>query len=183
MPISANPVGYQVAHRPNPLHDYTGVGATQFIPEPDAPECINFWHPALPNVVHVQGHDFSGIWFHSVAAPQPTIRTSTGGGWMWRGSLAALLLALTIPALAHAEEPCKVNVQTCSVVSCAFLPGVGQTKGAAISQAHPKNEEELLAVDGIGEKTIEKMRPFLAFQGETTCKAKQTAPKGKDGAK
>ncbi len=98
--------------------------------------------------------------------------------------LAALSI-LAVPTFA-AEPACRVNVATCSATECAYLPGVGPTKSAAIAAAHPSTEAELDAVPGIGPATLTKFLPFVTYTGETTCAGKQAAPKpeaGKDGAK
>jgi len=93
--------------------------------------------------------------------------------------LAALSI-LAVPTFA-AEPACKVNVVTCKAAECAYLPGVGPTKGAAIEAKHPKTEAELDAVPGIGPATLTKLLPFVTYTGETTCAGKQAAPKSEAG--
>lgn len=98
-------------------------------------------------------------------------------------TLAALFLTFSAPSFA-AEPTCKVNVTTCTPITCAYLPGVGQVTGGLISNAHPKDEAELDAVKGIGPKKLETLRPFVTYgTAPTTCTAKQTAPKSTGGAK
>lgn len=125
------------------------------IPAPRAP--IAFWHPALPEVAEVDIERTGSFvrcrsWLRKVYGLIPVDvfakRTLTA---------AALLLLLAAPAFA--AEPCKVNVQTCNVAQCAFLPGIGQVTGGLISNAHPKNETELDLVKGIGPKKLETLRP------------------------
>lgn len=105
------------------------------------------------------------------------------GGFRRAATAAALLLVFSLPAIA--QESCHVNVATCKATECAYLPRIGPSKGAAIEAAHPATEAALDAVDGIGEATLAKIKPFVTYSGPTTCTAKQTAPKstGKDGAK
>lgn len=146
---------------------------------------LSMWHPALPEVVRTvpvearEGLFASGTYF---------LGASSNPFWpfpVWRKilPLAALLLALAAPAFA-APAPCVVNVTTCTPVTCAYLPGVGQVTGGLISHAHPKNESELDAVKGIGPKRLEVMRPFVVYgDAPTTCTGKQTAPKSTGGAK
>lgn len=143
--------------------------ARLMIPEGGWRSCSPFWRPALPET-----YVFAGAFPDS--KPQISVRTPR----RWLTIIPALLLTLSAPAFA-APAPCQVNVTTCNVVSCAFLPGIGQAKGAAIAQAHPKTEEELDAVPGIGVKTLEALRPFVTYgtAAPTTCTAKQS----KDGAK
>lgn len=149
---------------------------TEPAPSSAAPEQrYDFWHPSLPEVlVYRREPQAGGHICAKVAESAPYFRLLFNLSF-------ALLLALAIPA--SAQEPCKVNVATCVAAQCAFLPGIGPSKGAAIVAAHPVDEKSLDAVAGIGEATLAKIRPHVAYTGETTCTSKQTAPKqGKDGA-
>ena len=83
------------------------------------------------------------------------------------------LAVLFLSSSAFAADVCKVNVATCGPVQCAFLPGVGMKTAGLISAAHPKNAAELDAVKGLGEKKLAGMAPYVTYQGETTCAAKQ----------
>lgn len=95
----------------------------------------------------------------------------------WRATFACLALFVLLPFAASAAEPCKVNVSTCKAAECAYLPGIGPSKGAAIEAAHPADEAALDAVPGIGEATLAKIRPFVVYQGETTCTEKIKLPR------
>lgn len=140
------------------------------------PSARRFWHPSLPEVQSVGAAGVFAMTKRSVAPSWPF------GTWRKVAAFAALLLCASLPALA--AEPCKVNVATCTAQQCAYLPGVGPSKGAAIEAAHPADETALDSVPGIGDATLAKIRPFVTYQGETTCTSKQNAPKAdsKDGA-
>lgn len=68
-----------------------------------------------------------------------------------------------------------VNVNTATPDQLQLLPGVGASRAEAIV-AHRKQQggfekvEDLLAVKGIGESMLEKMRPFVTVTGKTTAR-------------
>lgn len=173
----------------------------QALIEPAPSSGFDFLHPALPEVAAcLTGLRVQGVLIEPFSDGYPAVykggeiettvfykgadyppRFSTVKLLTTRALTAfALLLAFALPALA---EPCKVNVRTCAAAECAYLPGIGPSKGAAIEAAHPADEAALDAVPGIGEATLVKIRPHVTYTGPTTCTSKQTAPKARDGAK
>ena len=59
-----------------------------------------------------------------------------------------------------------LNLNTASQTELTRLPGIGETKAAAIvawRQEHGSFQtvEDLMSVDGIGEKTLENLRPYV----------------------
>ena len=59
-----------------------------------------------------------------------------------------------------------LNLNTASQTELPRLPGIGETKAAATvawRQEHGSFQtvEDLMAVDGIGEKTLENLRPYV----------------------
>lgn len=59
-----------------------------------------------------------------------------------------------------------LNLNTASQTELTRLPGIGETKAAAIvawRQEHGSFQtvEDLMTVDGIGEKTLENLRPYV----------------------
>ncbi len=68
-----------------------------------------------------------------------------------------------------------VNVNTASVEELQLLPGVGESRARAIVDARQARGgfhriDELVEVKGIGDKLLERLRPFLATQGRTTAR-------------
>jgi competence protein ComEA len=102
-----------------------------------------------------------------------------------RGRLRALLSALALGlALAAASAPAfaaeklsgVVNVNTASAEQLTLLPGIGDARAREIVAARQKQGgfkrvEDLLAIKGIGEASLAKLRPYVSLQGETTLRA------------
>ncbi|MGH7287255.1 MAG: ComEA family DNA-binding protein [Myxococcota bacterium] len=94
-----------------------------------------------------------------------------------RGWLRALVLALPLAlATASAALSGVVNVNTASAEQLTLLPGVGEARAREIVAARTKQGgfkriEDLLAIKGIGEASLAKLRPYVALQGETTLRS------------
>lgn len=76
--------------------------------------------------------------------------------------------ALQQPATENSGEAIKVNINTASEQELQQLSGIGAKKAADIIQYREANGsfkkiEELSEVSGIGEKTVEKLRPFVTL--------------------
>lgn len=73
-----------------------------------------------------------------------------------------------------------VNVNAASAEQLMLLPGIGEAKAeliiAARSQKPFASNEDLLAVKGIGEKTLSKWESHIAFEGESTIKNVKSVP-------
>ncbi len=93
--------------------------------------------------------------------------------------LMSLLLALSLPALAVEVDAVKdaantqvenrIDLNTADVTQLQELKGVGPKTAQAIvqwrdSQGPFTNVDQLLAIKGIGEKTLAKMRDSLVVQ-------------------
>lgn len=142
---------------------------------------LDCWHPDLPEVrVNHRGPAFCEVSVYTHRLGRQIVTP------------AVLFLSLVFGSVAHAVEPagrptvqpqpasatCHVNVQTCAPAECAFLPGIGEKTAQLIASAHPKTEEELDAVKGVGEKKLAGIRPFAVYGAEkTTCTEKQHAAK------
>ncbi len=88
--------------------------------------------------------------------------------------LAGLALAAAVPA---AEGQAKVNVNTASAAQLALLPRIGPSVASRILEYRDangpfKSVEDLLLVRGIGERTLELLKPYIALTGETTLSEK-----------
>jgi competence protein ComEA len=95
----------------------------------------------------------------------------------------AVLLALAAGALplhaadAKGDPKRTVNVNNADVAQLALLPRVGASVAERIVEYRKKNgpfktAEDLMLVRGIGEKTFQLLRPYVAVAGETTLKEK-----------
>ena len=86
---------------------------------------------------------------------------------------AALAVAITLSAglAAAAGKPApigKVNINSASAEQLSTLPGVGAKLAARIvehrQKAGPfKSVQELMNVQGVGEKNFEKLQPYLTL--------------------
>ena len=79
------------------------------------------------------------------------------------------------PAAATPSISGVVNVNTATPEELELLPGVGAARATAIvafrkEQGGFKQVEDLLAVKGIGESMLERMRPFVTVTGKTTAR-------------
>jgi competence protein ComEA len=102
-----------------------------------------------------------------------------------RGRMRALLSALALGlALAAASAPAfaaeklsgVVNVNTASAEQLTLLPGIGDARAREIVAARQKQGgfkrvEDLLAIKGIGDASLAKLRPYVSLSGETTLRA------------
>jgi competence protein ComEA len=94
------------------------------------------------------------------------------------GAMAALVGFLALagpPALAEGTLQGVVNVNTASAAELELLPGIGASRARAVVEAREENGgfaslDELLAVKGIGEASLAKLRPHLVLEGETPAR-------------
>jgi competence protein ComEA len=97
--------------------------------------------------------------------------------------LRALVLALVVALAAAASAPAAddprlvgvVNVNTATVEELQLLPGIGETRARAIVAARQQrgsfeSVDELVAVKGIGETSLVRLRPFVRVDGKTTAR-------------
>ena len=68
-----------------------------------------------------------------------------------------------------------VNVNTASEQELQLLPGVGEARARAIVDLRKqrggfKTLDELRDVKGLGDQSLEKLRPHVAFDGKTTAR-------------
>ena len=98
-----------------------------------------------------------------------TEQEAQAAGWRAPRQRQALPTATVVPSDAPAGCKTIVNINTAGVKELDTLPGIGPVKAQAIvdyRNAHGEyaNVEELDKVDGIGEKTLEKIEPCVIFE-------------------
>jgi competence protein ComEA len=88
----------------------------------------------------------------------------------------ALVMGLGVAAAAEDARKLQgvVNVNTASVEELQLLPGVGEARARAIVDLRKqrgglKSMEDLRDVKGIGDASLERLRPHVAFDGKTTA--------------
>jgi competence protein ComEA len=92
------------------------------------------------------------------------------------GAALALAAFLAVaPAFAGEQVTGVVNVNTASAAELEMLPGIGASRAKALIEAREakggfKSLDDLLAVKGIGEASLAKLRPHLTLEGKTTVK-------------
>jgi type II secretory pathway component PulK len=61
-----------------------------------------------------------------------------------------------------------VNVNTADIATLATVPGIGEALAHRIIAGRPFTKvDDLLRVSGIGERSLDGLRPFVIVQGET----------------
>jgi len=91
-------------------------------------------------------------------------------------AVVAFTLALVaLPVFGADAAAGVVNVNSASAAELERLPGVGPSLAARIVEHRTKNgnfqkAEDLMLVKGIGEKSFERIKPYVALSGATTLK-------------
>ena len=93
------------------------------------------------------------------------------------GLLAFALLFASLPSLGAEGKSRVVNVNSADTSQLAMLPRVGPSVAQRIVDYRKQNgpfkkPEDLMLVQGIGEKTFQLLKPYVAIAGETTLKEK-----------
>ena len=90
--------------------------------------------------------------------------------------LVLVSMLASLPALG-AETRKQVNVNSADSSQLAMLPRVGPSVAQRIVDYRKQNgpfkkPEDLMLVQGIGEKTFQLLKPYVAIAGETTLREK-----------
>jgi len=95
-----------------------------------------------------------------------------------------ILLVLAAASVAPAAPPANgvVNINDATTAQLELLPRVGPALAKRIVEFRKangpfKSVDELVAVRGIGERSLEKLRPYLAVDGKTTLTEKVHLPR------
>ena len=118
-------------------------------------------------------------------------KENRSGRFFWRAVVAACLVLVavqpacpaftgTAPAKASTALEGVVNLNTATETELTRLPRVGEAVARRIISFREKHgpfqrPEDLMNVQGIGERTFQQLRPHLAVEGETTLKTVQAA--------
>jgi competence protein ComEA len=93
-------------------------------------------------------------------------------------ALALVLVLAAAPALAGGEPQLSgtVNVNTATAEQLQLLPGIGDARARAVIETRKRRGgfervEDLLEVKGIGESSLEQLRPYVTVKGRTTASA------------
>jgi len=91
----------------------------------------------------------------------------------------ATACAVALAAQAADSQPGltgQVNVNTATAEELQLLPGVGAARAAALIELRKQRGgfqslEQLKEVKGIGDASLERLRPYVRFEGKTTARA------------
>ncbi len=92
------------------------------------------------------------------------------------GLLSLLFLICVVDGLAKKKPPLHpINLNTANAAQLELVPGIGPSTAERILQARKsygsfKDVDDLLAIRGIGQKRLDKMRKYLTVGSTTTAK-------------
>lgn len=103
--------------------------------------------------------------------------------------VCALLLVAAVASAQDGKASAQrtVNINTATAEQLQLLPGVGPALAGRIiafreANGPFENVDELTAVQGIGDKSLEKLRPYVATSGATNLAEKVRVPRPKKAA-
>lgn len=109
-------------------------------------------------------------------------------------TLGAVLLSFAMPAQAapaaekeakEAKKSSVININAADATQLSLLPRIGPSVAQRIVDYRKKNgpfktTDDLMLVQGIGEKTYQLIKPYVAVSGESSLKEKVKSGKAKD---
>ena len=89
-------------------------------------------------------------------------------------ALGVALAAAPILAGGETRLSGTVNVNTATAEQLQLLPGIGESRARAVIDARKRRGgfervDDLLEVKGIGEASLEQMRPYVTVDGKTSA--------------
>ena len=89
-------------------------------------------------------------------------------------------------AAAESGDPGVVNINTASADQLQLLPRVGPALASRIMEFREtsgpfRSVDEIVAVKGIGETALAKLRPYITVNGATTLSEKVSLPRSPGG--
>lgn len=105
--------------------------------------------------------------FKEFMAKREAEQQAQSGSQKWLIILGAIAIAVVVVIVVMRGDPSKriLNPNTATAEELATLPGIGPQTASAIVQKRKSKPftkvEDLLDVKGIGDKTLEKMKPRL----------------------
>ncbi len=97
-----------------------------------------------------------------------------------RACALALATACAVALAAQAADPQPgltgtVNVNTATAEELQLLPGIGAARAVAVIELRKqrggfKSLDQLKDVKGIGDASLERLRPYVRLQGKTTAR-------------
>jgi competence protein ComEA len=102
-------------------------------------------------------------------------------------ALAALLLTVAVAAADGGSTAGVVNINTASAEELQLLPRIGPALASRIVEFREasgpfQTVDELVAVKGIGETALERLKPYITTSGATTLSEKVSLPRSTGGA-
>jgi competence protein ComEA len=98
-------------------------------------------------------------------------------------TVIVLSACLAVTAAMAADSQGTVNINTAGAEQLMLLPRIGPSVAQKILEFREKNGrfkavEDLILVQGVGERTFELIKPHIAVSGETTLTEKVKIEKG-----
>lgn len=90
-------------------------------------------------------------------------------------ALGVAMAAAPILAGGDSRLTGTVNVNTATAEELQLLPGIGEARARAVIEARKRRGgfervDDLLEVKGIGETSLEQMRPYVTVDGKTSAR-------------
>jgi len=124
--------------------------------------------------VGLQDRDY----MHNRQTAMPFKRTTNWRMWLVAATLAISMLSAIVYMIRDAKNLADdfrptsgslvVNINTATASQLETIPGIGSTRAAQIIAGRPyESVDDLVKVVGIGDKSINGLRPFVTTEGET----------------